>query len=132
MITSSVAGSMTKIRQSITEPIKNFVKRVGSSMSNVWEYAKNTNIELPKISGLKNITEKIGNTLQMDIADISKSLGDGISGKVSNMTGLGKTISKEWSKLTSKLSSNKITSETSVDELRKMWEAEIALAKEAA
>ena len=29
MITSSVAGSMTKLRNSITEPIVNFVKRIG-------------------------------------------------------------------------------------------------------
>ncbi len=136
MITSSVAGSMTKIRTSITEPIKTFVNRIKNSMSNAWEYAKNTNIELPEIPALKNVSERINSTLQMDIADIGKSIGNSISGRVShinsNLTEIGKTMSAEWSKLLGKLNGNKITSETSVDELRKMWEAEIAIAKEAA
>ena len=136
LITSSVAGSMTKIRNSITEPIKNFVNRIKNGMSDAWTYAKNTNIELPEIPGLKNISGKISNTLNMDIVDIGKNIGKGISGRVSsvnsNITEIGKTMSEEWTKLIKKLNGNKITSETSVDELREMWEAEIASVKEAA
>lgn len=137
MITSSVAGSMTKLRSSITEPIKNFVNRIKVGVSNVWEYSKNTN--LSDLPGIK----QINSVMKMDITDIGKGMTDSISnigktlsGKMSilntDITDLGKGISTTWSELIGKIHTNKINSETSVDELRKMWEAEIALAKEVA
>ena len=49
MITSSVIGSMTKLRNSITEPIVNFVNRVKDGISTAWNNTIHT-------EGLKNIT----------------------------------------------------------------------------
>lgn len=137
MIASSVAGSMTKLRSSITEPIKHFVNRIKVVASNAWEYSKNTNLsDLPGIKGINSV-------MSMDIVDIGKGMSDSISGigkRISNcvpllntdITELGKGIHSKWSELVSRIHTNKINSETSVDELRKMWEAEIALAKEVA
>lgn len=133
MITSSVAGMMTK---NVTEPIKQFVNRVKVIASKAWEYSKNTNIsDLPGIRGINSV-------MKMDIVDIGRGFTDSISGfgkKIAQrcylepeVTGLGESISHIWSGLISKIHTNKINSETSVDELRRMWEAEIALAKEVA
>ena len=69
MISSSVMGSMTKFRSSITEPIVNFVNRIGAGISSAWDYAKNTTV-----------------------TDSVKDLGKGISNKVSEM---GKNISEK-------------------------------------
>lgn len=55
MIASSVAGSMSKVKSIIPESIINFVNRVRASVSNVWDYAKNTNIS--DIPGLKQTKE---------------------------------------------------------------------------
>ena len=80
MISSSVMGSMTKLRSSITEPIVNFVNRMTTGLSNAWDYAKNTNFsDLPGIRNINNI-------MKMDVVDIGKN----ISNKVSEM---GRSIS---------------------------------------
>lgn len=80
MISSSVMGSMTKLRSSITEPIVNFVNRMTAGLSNAWDYAKNTNFsDLPGIRDINNV-------MKMDVVDIGK----GISNKVSEM---GRSIS---------------------------------------
>ena len=46
LIAASVAGSINKIKSSITEPIVNFVNRVCGSISSAWDYAKNTSISV--------------------------------------------------------------------------------------
>ena len=130
MITSSVAGSMTKLHTSITEPIKNFVNRVRNGISGAWEFSKNTNIsDLP---GFK----QINNVMKMDIADIGKGISDSISKRLSvidsGITNFGKDINEKWAALVGRIHSKKINSDVPVDELRTMWEAEIALAKEVA
>ena len=81
MITSSVAGSMTKLRNSITEPIVNFVKRIGEGLSNAWTYAKNKNVS--DLAGVKAFNE----VMSTDIVDIGKGLSNSISG-------IGKGISE--------------------------------------
>ena len=138
MITSSVAGSMTKLRSSITEPIVNFVNRVRNGISNAWDYAKNTNIS--DLAGMKVLND----VMQNDSADIGKGLtsslsgmGKGISEKMSflntDVSEIGKGLSTKWNELISKIHTNKINKDTSVNELKAMWEAEIAAsAKEAA
>ena len=134
MITSSVIGSMTKLRNSITEPIAQFVNRIRTGIANAWEYANNTKIELP---GLKNITdglhttgEKINGILSYDIG---KGISDSISGLGKNIserfasitgdiTGIGKDLSANWNTLIGKIqTNNKISASLSVAELKDLW-----------
>ena len=143
MISSSVMGSMTKLRSSITEPIVNFVNRIGENLSNAWNYAKNTNV-----SDLAPI-KSINNVMQMDVVDLGKGLsnsisniGRNISEKMpsinmpslhigSNISGIGKNLSDKWSNMISKINiphHNKISSDMPVCELRAMWENENAMA----
>ena len=143
MISSSVMGSMTKFRSSITEPIVNFVNRVTTGISNAWNYAKNTNVS--DLTPIKNIH----NVMQMDIIDLGKgisnsisNIGKNISEKMpsfnmpslhigSNISGIGKNLSDKWSNMISKINiphHNRISSDMPVCELKSMWENEIALA----
>lgn len=143
MISSSVMGSMTKLRSSITEPIVNFVNRIGENLSNAWNYAKNTNV-----SDLAPI-KSINNVMQMDVKDLGKgisssisNMGRNISEKMpsinmpslhigSNISGIGKNLSDKWSNMISKINiphHNRISSDMPVCELKSMWENEIALA----
>ena len=143
MISSSVMGSMTKLRSSITEPIVNFVNRIGENLSNAWNYAKNTNV-----SDLAPI-KSINNVMQMDVKDLGKgisssisNMGRNLSEKMpsinmpslhidSNISGIGKNLSDKWSNMISKINiphHNRISSDMPVCELKSMWENEIALA----
>ncbi len=143
MISSSVMGSMTKFRSSITEPIVNFVNRVTTGISNAWNYAKNTNVS--DLTPIKNIH----NVMQMDVIDLGKgisnsisNIGKNISEKMpsfnmpslhigSNFSGIGKNLSDKWSNMISKINiphHNRISSDMPVCELKSMWENEIALA----
>ena len=141
LIMSSVAGSMTKIRSSITEPISHFVERI----SNIWEYAKNTNVTT--FGSYKPITD----VLNMDVKDIGNGIKNSIEGKISgitdlgktlkakivnindDLTGIGKTIAAPWSALISKIQTHHIPKDLTVAEYRDLWlkENEI-LAKEVA
>ena len=143
MISSSVMGSMTKLRSSITEPIVNFVNRIGENLSNAWNYAKNTNV-----SDLAPI-KSINNVMQMDVKDLGKGISNSISNMGrnlsekmpsinmpslhigSNISGIGKNLSDKWSNMISKINiphHNRISSDMPVCELKSMWENEIALA----
>ena len=143
MISSSVMGSMTKFRSSITEPIVNFVNRVTTGISNAWNYAKNTNVS--DLTPIKNIH----NVMQIDVIDLGKgisnsisNIGKNISEKMpsfnmpslhigSNISGIGKNLSDKWSNMISKINiphHNRISSDMPVCELKSMWENEIALA----
>ena len=142
MISASVMGTVTKLHTSITEPIVNFVKRIGTGITNAWDYAKNTNIEL---SGLKNIGEGIHEVLNYDIGkglhnilsyDVGKGISDSINGiknSISipslNVTGIGKGLSEKWAGIISNLhlSHKRISSDMPVAELKSMWQDEIAL-----
>ena len=117
MISSSVAGSMNKIRSSIAEPIVNFVNRIREGVSNAWNYAKNTNIS--DVAGIKNISESMSN--------IGKSISDKMSFLNTDVTEIGKGLSDKWCSLISRVNihHNKITKDTSVAELRSMWQNEL-------
>ena len=154
MISSSVAGSMTKLKSLLPESIVNFVNRVREGVSNAWNYAKNTNIS--DVKGIKTINEVMNADileLGKGISDSVSTLGKGISDKMSflnkDVREVGKDLSdkmaflntdvaetelgKKWNALISKIIPNKITKDKSVDELKAMWEAEIAAStKEAA
>ena len=139
MISSSVAGSMTKMKSLHPESIVNFVNRVRGGISSAWNYAKNTNIS--DIAGIKNISEAWNNTMSMDVADIGKGLSNSISGlgnSISNkmsflnkdVTDIGKGLADKWNYLISSVHHNKITKDTPVQDLKAMWEHEINLMSE--
>jgi len=71
MIASSVAGSMNKMKSSITEPIVNFVNRVRGGISSAWDYAKNTNIS--DIPGIKQVNDVLNTEINMPSL---KGIGD--------------------------------------------------------
>ena len=135
MISSSVAGSMNKIRSSIAEPIVNFVNRVREGVSNAWNYAKNTNIS--DVAGIKNISEalsninmpnmNIGKNISESMSNIGKSISDKRSFLNTDVTEIGKGLSDKWCSLISRVNihHNKITKDTSVAELRTMWQTEL-------
>ena len=139
MISSSVAGSMTKMKSLLPESIVNFVNRVRGGISSARNYAKNTNIS--DIAGIKNISEAWNNTMSMDVADIGKGLSNTISGlgnSISNkmsflnkdVTDIGKGLADKWNSLISSVHHNKITKDTPVQDLKAMWEHEINLMSE--
>ncbi|MBR1775541.1 hypothetical protein IJ750_00510 [bacterium] len=165
MITSSVMGSITKLHNSITEPIIHFVNRIKGGISSAWDYAKNTNVTeygtfKPLTDCIGSATECISNIMNTDIVDIGKgishvmntdivdigrginssiagvgssithSIGKGVSESISilntDITDIGKGLSGKWSSLIGKIHTNRITKDTSVSELKAMWESEIA------
>ena len=120
LITSSVMGSITKLRNSITEPIVNFVNRVKDGITNAWSYAKNTEI---KIAGLDGISTKIHDVMNYDLG---KGVTDSLSGIGKNITDIGLGISDKWNSLIEKInikniSHNKISSDLTVAELKDLW-----------
>jgi hypothetical protein len=139
MISASVMGTVTKLHNCITEPIVNFVKRIGSGISTAWNYAKNTNIEL---SGLKTIGEGIHDVLNYDvgkgisnsISNIGKGLSNSIEYLNKDVTEIGKGLSDKWIGLISNLhiTGKKITSDLPVAELKSLWLDQIAIEKNAA
>ena len=120
LITSSVMGSITKLRNSITEPIVNFVNRIKDGITNAWSYAKNTEV---KIGSLDGITTKIHDVMSYDIG---KGLSDSLSGIGKNMTDIGLGISDKWNSLIEKINlknigHEKISSGLTVAELKDLW-----------
>lgn len=145
MIASSVAGSMHKIRSSITEPIVNFVNRVCSGVSSAWNYAKNTNVSFSgaikgindvmstkiEIPGLRTVDEFIHKPIEISgLKSIGGSV-DGIKANIGafgeNIIDFGKGINSQWAALVAKINKgHKIPSGLSVSEYEEMWKAEIA------
>lgn len=132
LIASSVVGSVNKIRTGITEPIINFVRKIGGGISSAWDYAKNTNIsDIGAIKSIKNIM----NT-EIHIPGI-KAVGDKIGGIKEGITSkigdinegihcLGNDISEKWAGMISKIhSGSKISADMSVADLEGLWRSEI-------
>ena len=130
MISSSVMGSMTKFRSSITEPIVNFVNRIGAGLSNAWDYAKNTTVT----DSVKDLGKGISNKVSEMGKNISEKMPSFNMPSLhidSNISGIGKNLSDKWSNMISKINiphHNRISSDMPVCELKSMWENEIALA----
>lgn len=134
MISSSVMGSMTKLRSSITEPIVNFVNRISTGVSNAWNYAKNTSVtdsvkDLGK--GISNSISEMGKNISERMPSFNMPTINMPSLHISsNISGIGKNLSDKWSNMISKINiphNNKISADMPVCELRSMWENEIAL-----
>lgn len=136
LITSSVAGSMTKIR-SMGESITAFAKRIGTVISNAWSYAKNTNIEIVGLKNISELSEKIHNAMSYDIgkglSDSISGIKKGISDKISflntDVTDITKGISEKWNCMIEKIHHSKISKDTSVAELHSMLEHELSLSE---
>ena len=128
LIASSVAGSMHKIKNSITEPIARFVGRV-------WDYAKNTNVSISgavkgindvmntkiEIPGLRAIDEFVHKPI--DTSGITAGYG----AIKANVLDLGKGIHSRWNALVSGIhGANKISADMTVAELEELLKAEIS------
>lgn len=142
MISSSVAGSMNKIRSSITEPIVNFVNRIREGVSSAWDYAKNKEVTIP---GMKAISETLNKEIKMpkkisdSISNMNKQITDRISCFSEGISGFGNNVSERWHSLINSVHSNnemkKISKDTPVEELEVMLKAELdklAMEREAA
>ena len=124
MISSAVAGTMTKLKTLIPESIVNFVNRVREGVSNAWTYAKNTDIK--DVAGIKQISE----TLNTDVVDIGKGIskklsdvGSGIANRFSylnkDITEVGKDISDSVSSVGKGISEKLSFLNTDVTEIGK-------------
>ena len=110
MIASSVAGSMSKMKSSIAEPIVAFVNRVKAGVTHAWDYAKNTNISdipgikqtkdfllaerhLPEIYNLSSHVTAMKESLSTrmsflnkDVLELGREVSDKCKGMISNIS----------------------------------------------
>ena len=143
MIASSVTGSMTRMKNGITEPIVNFVRRVGSGISQAWTYAKET--PFSQVYGIRHINSAVASMG----SKISGKISDGISGmnsvreNISSRIGyfgkdinevgqdiidFGRDMRAQWDSLIAKIpSKTRYTASTPVPELESAWLDIIAL-----
>ena len=130
MITSSVIGSMTRLKNSITEPIAHFVSRVKEGITTTW----NTAVEKVGLNNIKESIhttgEKINSILSYDVgkgisdslSGIGKNISEHLSSISGDITGIGKDLSSKWNTLIGKVQVNhKISSDLSVAELKDLW-----------
>ena len=139
MIASSVTGSMTRMKNGITEPIVNFVRRVGSGISQAWTYAKET--PFSQVYGIRHINSAVASMG----SKISGKISDGISainiseirenissrmgyfGKDINevgqdIIGFGRDMRAQWDSIIAKIpSKTRYTASTPVSELKSAW-----------
>ena len=143
MIASSVTGSMTRMKNGITEPIVNFVRRVGSGISQAWTYAKET--PFSQVYGIRHINSAVASMG----SKISGKISDGISGMNSvresissrigyfgkdinevgqDIIGFGRDMRAQWDSIIAKIpSKTRYTASTPVSELESAWKEIIAL-----
>ena len=135
MIASSVTGSMTRFKSSITEPIVNFVRRVGGGISHAWDYAKTTPIsQVPGIKHMNDAMAGIGAGISSRFSTINDSvtsLGRGITSKISylnkDVIEVGHDLKTQWDAIVSKIQPKRISADMSVAEIEQLWKNEIAL-----
>lgn len=139
MIASSVAGSMSKMRNGITEPIVNFVRRVGSGISHAWDYACNTNVsDIPavrKFNDIMNTPVNINLGINMDsVRNSISDIRERISSRMPKMEYLNKDVVEVWSDITSRVSgvtsrihSRRFNSQMSVSDLESAWKREVSM-----
>ena len=115
MISASVAGTMTKIRSGITEPIVKFVNRIKAGIDVAKDHAR-------------NIQEGWNRVKDMDIVDLGRDLTNKLNLPHINLTEMNSVISEKWANLIGKVNRKRINSDTPVAELKTMWLDEIELA----
>lgn len=130
MISSSVMGSITKLHNSITEPIVNFVKRIGTGISHAWNYALHTDVT--EIAGIKNFKDGLHSVKETLNAPIELNIGRGISGlgdKISekmaflnkDLTEIGHEFAGKWAAITGNVNHTHVSSSMPVAEIRELW-----------
>lgn len=134
LIAASVAGSIHKIKSSITEPIANFVNRVCGSVSSAWDYAMNTNVsDLGIVKNINDGIKGIGAIMSKPVDIPGSQAIDGAINGIKRVLGadvldLGKDIGAKWAALISKSgAASKISADMSVVELENLWKSEILL-----
>ena len=149
MIASSVTGSMTRVKKGF-EPIVNFVRRIGSGISQAreiasqaWTYAKETPIS--QVYGIRHMNEAMSNmgsrisgVISDKISDIH-SMRENISSKMGyfgkdinevgqDIIGFGRDIRSQWDSIIAKIpAKTRYTASTPVPELESAWLDIIAL-----
>ena len=133
MIASSVTGSMTRVKNSITEPIVNFVKRVGGGISNAWAYAKETPIS--EVPGFKQVNEAMG-AMSSRISERFSSIHENVSSRISSrietlsssISGINQDLKTQWEAIIAKIpSKTHYTADMPVADLESAWKEIIAL-----
>ena len=139
MIASSVTGSMTRMKNGITEPIVNFVRRVSSGISQAWTYAKET--PFSQVYGIRHInsavasmSSKISGKISDRISAINISgIRENISSRMGyfgkdihevgeDIIGIGRDMRAQWDSIIAKIpSKTRYTASTPVSELESAW-----------
>ena len=145
MVAASVTGSMTKLKNSITEPIVNFAKRVYTGTKEgaivAWNLTCKTPIsEVPgfrNIPGIKRFDEAMTvEYLHKDIKEVGRdmmqglhTLGEGITARMEAMNNgvadMGRAIVNTCSAISFRGSASRINAEMPVAELEQLWRNEI-------
>ncbi len=118
MISASVIGSFTKLRNSITEPITKFVNRIKEDVSTAWNNTINHDSIKHLTENIHTTGEKINSILNYDIG---KGISDSINSVKNDITGIGKDLLVKWNDLIGKIHEHKIPSGLSVAEYRDLW-----------
>ena len=130
MVASSVAGSMNKMKSSITEPIVKFVNKVRENIA-----AFN---ELPAVKSFHEVMNtpieiniKMPNIKDMAVESFT-NIKEGVSSRMGylnrDVLEVGKDIRTQWEALMAKIPSRtRYTAETPVSELETALRAELAL-----
>ena len=119
MITSSVMGSLTKVRNGITEPIVHFVNKVREGLHTTSENIHSI------------LSYDVGKGITDSITGIKQSISNKVTSWKEGVTGIGKDLSETWTNLISRVQTHKITSDIPVAELRQMWINENEIAEKA-
>ncbi len=133
MVAASVTGSMTKMKNSITEPIVNFARRVGNGISSAWAYAKETPIS--EVPGFKQVHEAMGvmsSRINDRISGIQERVSTSISSRIeiinNGISGMNQELRSQWESIIAKIPSRtRYTAETPVSELESAWREIISL-----
>ena len=130
MVASSVAGSMNKMKSSITEPIVKFVNKVRENIA-----------AFNEIPAVKSFNEVMNTPIEINIkmpnfkgiaAESLATIKEGVSSKMGylnrDVIEVGKDIRTQWEALMAKIPSRtRYTAETPVAELETALRAELAL-----
>ena len=130
MVASSVAGSMNKMKSSITEPIVKFVNKVRENITafneipavKTFNEVMNTpieiNIKMPNIKGMA----------VESIASMREGISNRMEAMQNSVIGIKDDFRTQWSNLMAKLPSRtRYTAETPIAELEEAFRAELAL-----
>ena len=130
MVASSVAGSMNKMKSSITEPIVKFVNKVRENI-----------VAFNEIPAVKSFNEVMNRPIEINIkmpnikniaVESINNIKEGVSSKIDylnrDVLEVGKDIKAQWEALIAKIPSRtRYTAETPVAELEEAFRAELAL-----